>query len=77
MVHVLIHHAAHAVLAHAIHAHAIVVALLRGPITVHPRIFGTLALALTNLVGLLGCAFGLHGDRLGLSGSRRALGLLG
>lgn len=59
MVRVLVHHAAHAVLAHPVHPHAVVVVLLGRPVTVHPRVFGTLALAFTRLVRLLGRAFRL------------------
>ncbi|XUM21408.1 hypothetical protein ACRAVF_29460 [Bradyrhizobium oligotrophicum S58] len=76
MVHVLVHHAAHAVLAHPIHPHAVVVVLLGRPVAVHARVFGTLALAFTSLVRLLRRAFRLHRDRLGLAGPRRAVGLL-
>ncbi|CCE06984.1 hypothetical protein BRAS3843_190025 [Bradyrhizobium sp. STM 3843] len=49
-IHILIHHTAHAVLAHAIHAHAILITLLRRPVSVDPRVFGTLTVSLARLI---------------------------
>ncbi|WP_298883228.1 hypothetical protein [uncultured Bradyrhizobium sp.] len=44
------HHSPHVLLTHAIHTHAILVALLGGPVLINASIFGALSVPVARLV---------------------------
>lgn len=76
MVHVF-HHAPHVLLSHSIHAHAIIVPLLRCPVSSNAGVFSTLTIPFPRLIGLLRGTFWLDRSGLGFIRSGCGVRLLG